>query len=55
VAADVAAGSVTRETAARFYGVVVGDDGNADEDGTSARRAEIREERRAGARPGGQQ
>jgi N-methylhydantoinase B len=55
VAADVAAGRVTREAAERYSGVVVGDGGDVDDDATAARRDAIREERRAGARPGGQQ
>ena len=51
VAADVAAGSVSQETAERFYGVVVDGAGDVDEEGTRARREAIRHERRASARP----
>ncbi len=50
VAADVAGGYVTTEHASAAYGVILGEDGEADLDATQARRAEIRAER-IGAKP----
>jgi N-methylhydantoinase B len=52
VAADVAAGTVSQRIASLVYGVVVDATGaEVDEDGTSARRAEIRAERHDGRPP----
>jgi N-methylhydantoinase B len=53
VARDVAAGSVTRTTAQRCYGVVLDADGAADGAATERARHTIRDERRATSRPVG--
>ena len=50
VAKDVADGYVTAAVARDVYGVVLGDDGEADEEATATRRLELREER-LGRRP----
>jgi N-methylhydantoinase B len=47
VAADVEAGAVSIDAAARLYGVALASDGSADASGTEALRAEIRDSRRA--------
>jgi N-methylhydantoinase B len=51
VAADVAAGYVTVETARCTYGIVLDGD-SVDESATAARRAQIIDDRRANSRPG---
>lgn len=51
VARDILHGSVTPETAERFYGVVLGPGDEVDEDATERARERIREERRATAQP----
>jgi N-methylhydantoinase B len=55
VAADVHAGYVSREVAEGTYGVVLVDDGDADETATEKRREEIRDERLSATKWGEQQ
>jgi hypothetical protein len=52
VAADVLDKRITADIAHRVYGVVIGDDGEADDDGTAERRDQLRAERRARSRVG---